>query len=299
MLFNLEVDQFCGINWSYNSDYRTILGITDSRYFPIDRCLQCGFIYARLLPSAEFLNKIYEGVINGKIAEKASWNLQDLARRLGYIEKLFCLMLDHYDRAILDFGCGFGATSRLLADCGLKTVAYDPSRIRVETVKKRCAEALVTCDLKDLEENGPYTGIILDNVLEHVPDPDAVIQFISELMVHGAIAYLSVPSYEEADIRRLKREIQRHRSSEMTLNPWEHLNYFDVEHLDGLMKKYDVVPLKGCELPGPVEIGLRPETLASRRRRNSMASAYRLLRYAISGTAVDSVCERFYRYTGK
>jgi SAM-dependent methyltransferase len=299
MVFNLEVDQFCRINWSYNSDYRTILGIAESRYFPIDRCLQCGFVYARFLPSVEFLKKVYEDVINDKIAEKASWNLQDLARRLGYLEKLFCLMLDRRDRAVLDFGCGFGATSRLLAECGLKTIAYDTSRIRVESVKKRCAEVFVTFELKDLEENGPYTGIILDNVLEHVPDPDTVIKFISALMVHGAIAYLSVPSYEEANIRRLKREMQRDRSSEMTLNPWEHLNYFDIEHLDRLMKKYDLVPLRGCELPGPVEIGLRPEILASRRRRNSIASAYRLLRYAIGGTAVDSVCERFYRFIGK
>src|SRR6516165_1904159 len=91
MMFNLEVDQFCRINWSYNSDYRTILGIEDIKYFPIDRCVQCGFIYARFLPSTEFLNKIYELVINGKIAEKVSWDLQDLARRLGYIGKLFWL----------------------------------------------------------------------------------------------------------------------------------------------------------------------------------------------------------------
>jgi SAM-dependent methyltransferase len=299
MMFNLEVDQFCRINWSYNSDYRTILGIEDIKYFPIDRCLQCGFVYARFLPSAQFLNKIYERVIDGKIAHKASWDLQDLARRLGYIGKLFGLMLDHHDRAILDFGCGFGATTRLLADCGLKTVAYDPSRIRVESVQRRCAEAVVAYDLKDLEENGPYAGIILDNVLEHIPDPDVVIKFIGGLMIHGAIVYLSVPSYEEANIRRLKRDIQRNRLSEMTLNPWEHLNYFDVEHLDGLMRKYGLVPLRGCELPGPVEIGLRPEIFASRRRRNSIASAYRLLRYAINGTAVDSVCERFYRYIGK
>ena len=101
-------------------------------------------MYARLLPSAEFLNKLYERVINADIAEKASWNLHDLARRLGYIGKLCRLMRGDQDRAMLDFGCGFGATARLLADCGMKIVAYDPSPVRVDAVKKRCAEALVT-----------------------------------------------------------------------------------------------------------------------------------------------------------
>jgi SAM-dependent methyltransferase len=298
MVFNLEVDQFCRTNWSYNADYRTILGIEDSEYFPIDRCLQCRFVYARFLPSAEFLNKVYEDVINRKIAEKASWELHDLARRLGYIRKLL-LMLGHHDRPVLDFGCGFGATTRLLADCGLKTVAYDPSRIRVEFVQKRCAEALVAHDLKDLEENGPYAGVILDNVLEHTPDPDIVIRFIGGLMTHGAIVYLSVPSYEEANIRQLKRDVEGNRLSEMTLNPWEHLNYFDVEHLDGLMKKYCLVPLRRYELPGPVEIGLRPESVPSRRIRNSIASVRRLFWYAVNGTAVDGVNDRFYRYAGE
>jgi SAM-dependent methyltransferase len=199
----------------------------------------------------------------------------------------------------MDFGCGFGATTRLLADCGIKTVAYDPSEIRVESVRKRCAEAVVASDLTDLEENGPYTGIILDNVLEHVPDPNSLIKFIGGVLKRGAIVYLSVPSYEEVNIRRLQKDIQRNRLSEMTLNPWEHLSYFDVGHLDGLMEKYNFVPLRRCEVPGPVEIGLRPESAPSRRIRNSIASARRLFSYAISGTTVDGVGDRFYRYVGE
>ena len=296
VLFNLEVDQFCRINWSYNSDYRTTLGIEEPEYFPIDRCLRCGFVYARRLPSAEILNKIYECVINSEIAEKASWELRDLARRLGYISRLCCLMDSDHDRMILDFGCGFGATARLLVDCGLKVVAYEPSVVRVNSVKERCAGALVTVDLEDLEANAPYAGVVLDNVLEHVPEPNNVIEFISNLLRADAKVYVSVPSYEQADVRRLQRDIERGRLSEMTLNPWEHLSYFDVEHLDRLMGRHKLVPFKRCELPGSVEIGLRPETVLSRRLRNSIASASRLLWYAINGTGVDRVGDRFYRF---
>ena len=91
IVFNLEADEFCRINWSYNSNYRSLLGIEEFAYFPIDRCLQCGFVYARLLPSAEFLNGVYERVINADIAENASWNLHDLARRLEYVGKITLL----------------------------------------------------------------------------------------------------------------------------------------------------------------------------------------------------------------
>lgn len=296
IVFNVEVDEFCRINWSYNSNYRSVLAIEEFTYFPIDRCLQCGFVYARLLPSAEFLNKLYERVINADIAAKASWNLQDLARRLGYVGKLCRLIRDDQDRAVLDFGCGFGATARLLADCGMKIVAYDPSPVRVDAVRKRCAEALVTDNLKDLEKNAPYAGVILDNVLEHAPEPNLLIEFISGLLRPDAIVYLSVPSYEEADVRRLQKDIQRNRLSEMTVNPWEHLSYFDIKRLDRLLGTYKLVPLRRCELPWSVEIGLRPERVLSRRMRNSMASGCRLLWYAIRGTTFDSVQDRFYRY---
>jgi SAM-dependent methyltransferase len=296
ILFNLEADQFCRINWSYNANYRALLDIKEVSYFPIDQCLQCGFVYARFLPSGEFLDVVYDRVINTDIAENASWNSQDLARRFDYIGKLLRLMRDESDRAVLDFGCGFGATTRLLADCGVKTVAYDPSPLRLDSVRKRCADAVVTGDLKDLETNAPYAGVILDNVLEHLPDPNSLIMFISGLLRPGAIVYLSVPSYEKLDIRRLQRDIERKKLSEMTLNPWEHLNYFDVEHLDRLMAKNKIISLRRCEMPGAVEIGLRPENILSHRIRNSLASGFRLLKYGISGRAVDDVQSRFYRH---
>jgi SAM-dependent methyltransferase len=299
MVFNLEVDDFCRLNWSYNSNYRSVAKLAEPAYFPIDRCLQCGFVYARLLPSAEFLNRVYESVINSEIAEKASWNVGDLARRAGYIGKMLLLMGDGNDRKVLDFGCGFGATARLLADCGIKIVAYDPSLVRVDAVRKRCADVFVTNAVKDLELEAPYAGIVLDNVLEHVPHPNVLIGFISGLLKPGAIVYLSVPSYEEITIHRLQKDVQRNDLSEMTLNPWEHLNYFDVKHLDWLMKKHRIVPLRRCEIPGSVEIGLRPERIVFRRIRNSIASGYRLLRYGINGKAVDSVHDRFYRYIEK
>ena len=118
-------------------------------------------------------------------------------------------MGDDHNRTVLDFGCGFGATTKLLADCGIKIVAYDPSSARVDAVKKRCAEAFVTDNVKDLESEAPYAGIILDNVLEHVPDPNLLVGFISRLLKPGAIVYLSVPSYEEIYIRRLQRDVQQ------------------------------------------------------------------------------------------
>ena len=277
-------------------NYRGLLGLEGKTYFPIDRCLHCGFIYARLLPSAEFLSKVYDLVISAEIAEKASWGLRDLARRTEYIGTLLCLLRDDHCQTILDFGCGFGATTKLLTDCGIKVVAYDPSPVRVDAVKKRCTEALVTNDLNTVQANAPYAAVILDNVLEHVPQPHLLIEYIGGILGSGAIAYLSVPSYEESTVRRLQGDLQRNDLAEMTINPWEHLNYFNIKHLDWLMAKHKMTPLRSYEIPG-VEIGLRPESKLSRRIGNGIATSFRLLWYALSGRATESVQKRFYRHS--
>jgi SAM-dependent methyltransferase len=203
---------------------------------------------------------------------------------------------DNHQQTILDFGCGFGATTRLLTDCGIKVVAYDPSSVRIDAVKKRCTGTLVTNDMETLRMNAPYAGIILDNVLEHVPDPNLLIEFISGISDSGAIVYLSVPSYEASTVRRLQRDLKRNELSEITINPWEHLNYFDLAHLDRLMGKHKMMPLRSYEIPGYVEIGLRPEGEPSRRIRNSIATGLRLVWYGLSGRAIESVQNRFYRH---
>jgi SAM-dependent methyltransferase len=240
---------------------------------------------------------VYDGVISAEVAEKASCGLRDLARRAQYVGKLCCLLHDNNHQKILDFGCGFGATTRLLTACGINVVAYDPSSVRIDAVKKRCTEAIVTSDIETLRMNAPYSGVILDNVLEHVPDPNLLIEFISEILDSRAIIYVSVPSYEESTVRRLQRDLQRHELSEMTINPWEHLNYFDLAHLDWLMGKRKMMPLKNHEVPGPVEIGLRPEGEPSRRILNSIASGFRLLWYGLNGRVIESVENRYYRHT--
>jgi SAM-dependent methyltransferase len=241
---------------------------------------------------------VYDRVISVEIAEKASLELRDLARRSQYVKKFLCLLHDNRNQKVLDFGCGFGATTRLLTACGINVVAYDPSLVRIDAVKKRCAEAIVTSDIETLRMNAPYSGIILDNVLEHVPDPNSLIELISGILDSGAIIYVSVPSYEKSTVRRLQGDLQRNELSEMTINPWEHLNYFDLAHLDWLMGKHKMSPLRSYEMPGSVELGLRPEREPSRRILNSIATGFRLLWYGLSGRAIESVQNRFYRHTG-
>jgi hypothetical protein len=109
------------------------------------------------------------------------------------------------------------------------------------------------------------------------------------------VAYVSVPPYEKAF---LHAQIERHRRGlaiDMTLNPWEHLNYFSLGHLDELMRGAGFRRLAASERTHEPALGVRAERKALRRWKNAAASMVRLARYAARGDAMQSAEQAFYR----
>lgn len=295
-LFDLEAAEFCSINGTYREDYRRVLELRAEARFPIDRCADCGFVYARWLPSAEFLNKVYEEVIVAARAEEISRVLGGIGRRMEYVGKLLQLLVPRRQgMRVLDFGCGFGFTAKILASSDLDTIAYDTSPLRIAMLERAHPHLRATAAWADVKAATPLGAVVIDNVLEHVPDPAATVEELSTLCESGALLYVSVPSYEQATLKALARARAVASLTDMTLNPWEHLNYFDLAHLDSLMRRCSFEPLAPCELGRSPNIGLRPEARTFARAKNGLASAVRLARFVATGSAVETVQDRFYR----
>jgi SAM-dependent methyltransferase len=295
-LFELETEQFCSVNWTYSSNYRELLGIPEDVVFPIDRCLSCGFVYSRLLPSSDFLSCVYEKVISKEGCLEGSQNALSYARRMQYIATLLEMVTEEMDLKALDFGCGLGISLRLLSVAGIQTIGFDPSQLRSTYVKD--AGCLLANNESDLKRYAPYDIVICDNVLEHVPEPHATVSLLASFCREGALLYVSVPSYEEEFILKQLDAIKNKLPVDMTLNPWEHLNYFDLRSLDKLMRYHRFIPVEASELAGHVDIGLRPEPLMVKRVKNSIASVSRLIGYAILGRTKRNVTNAFYRFVG-
>ena len=301
-LMALEARDFASLNWTYVRDYAIRLGIEESALFPIDRCRSCSFVYARSQPNGAFLAKVYDEVIDTGLAASASATPLDATRRMRYVARLAALALSAVEvgelamsKRALDFGSGFGRTSRLLAELGCDVVAFDPSPPRREALGARSTSIRVVSTLEEVVEHGSYRIVVIDNVLEHLPHPRRTLDRLGEVLDQGAVVFVSVPSYEPERVDRLVRDHLAGQLKDMTLNPWEHLNYFDLWHLDRMMADIGLVALRACELPAPIEIGLRPEMHTSRRIANALASATRLAKFAWTGNVMDTVEERYYR----
>lgn len=296
LLLSLVAADFCEINWSYAKNYREIVDILNEDSFPIDRCDSCGFVFARYLLSDNLMEKVYEEVIDVRLVEKTICESRDLVRRLSYIIQLVRLLPPQVHNKVLDYGCGFGRTSAILADLGFDVTAYDPSPKRREVIKRRFDKVRTISGEKSLRNQAPYDAVILDNILEHVPEPRSLIRTLATMSKLGTWVFVSVPSFEKEKWRMRIADCRNRALMDMAVNPWEHLNYFDLEHLDQMMYNEGFWPVVGAHLKGPVEIGLRPEESFVPRFKNMLASFARLVRYGFCGSTVDSTEQRFYRY---
>jgi SAM-dependent methyltransferase len=196
----------------------------------------------------------------------------------------------------LDFGCGLGISLKLLSTAGIQTIGFDPSQMR--STYARDAGYVMANDEGDLKRYAPYDIVLCDNVLEHVPEPRSTLSSLASFCREGSLLYVSVPSYEEEFISRQLDAIKRGLPVDMTINPWEHLNYFDLRRLDKLMRGHGFNPIETCELAGHVDIGLRPELFMVKRLKNSVASMLRLISYAVFGRTKRNVTNAFYRFSG-
>ena len=292
-LFDLKASEICASNWSYSSNYQKILKLEPESCFPIVRCLPCGFIYAGLLPSEEFLRLLYDEVIDVPLAEEGSKDSGDFARRLRYVAQLPLLVPNRKTIKLLDFGSGYGITSKMLRLIDIDVYAFDPSQSRTSIVKE--SDVQIIRDLDEISQHAPFDIVVCDNVLEHVANIQEIVELFSKIIVPNGFLYVSVPSYENSFVEKLLMDQANDCLSEMSLNPWEHLNYFDLLHLDRSMADFGFIPLKQSELPEAVDIGLRPELSSIKRWQNGLMSLKRLFLYIINGSAINTVNSRFYR----
>jgi 2-polyprenyl-3-methyl-5-hydroxy-6-metoxy-1,4-benzoquinol methylase len=146
------------------------------------------------------------------------------------------------DRSILDIGCGEGFTLDFFKKVGWRVEGVDFSDFGIRENNPHLLENLrqgnIFEKVRDIIEEGLTFDVVwLDNVLEHVVDPEYLINQCYQLTKEGGVLVIEVPNdYSDFQKELVKNQMVQH-------NYWEafpdHLSYFSFDSLKKLCETND------------------------------------------------------------
>ena len=142
-------------------------------------------------------------------------------------------------RSMLDVGCGEGFALAYFREQGWSVKGLDFSAAGVESQNPDCRDALVVGDVfalldAEITAGRKYDAVWLQNVLEHVLDPVALLISLRSVLAPEGVAVITVPN----DYSAVQREALSlgHIDREFWVALPDHLSYFDHVSLPATVK---------------------------------------------------------------
>lgn len=126
-------------------------------------------------------------------------NYSDFSMYRGrLVVDLLSRFIDLHNANIFDVGCGTGGISIALAKAGAKVTAIDPDAEKIKRLREVAVNLEIDArvsqaeNLNDFEQS--FDAIVLLDVLEHVLNPDTVLQRLCRSLKQNGVLYLSTPN---------------------------------------------------------------------------------------------------------
>jgi len=197
-------------------------------------CNICKFSWYNEIPTDDQLIMMYsKGVV------KPTTEYYDFKDKLNskLLNGLLRIIKKNKDIKLLDYGSGTGRFSNLASSLGIEVTSFEPSLSRNQLKSKKNINYINDIKLLD-KSNIKFDAIILDNVLEHLPDPKNAILEIRKFCNKNTLIYLSVPNIIRAHEGKEIWNVWPYKNKRVhTMAPFEHLSGFSPKSLDILLKK--------------------------------------------------------------
>lgn len=151
--------------------------------------------------------------------------LQDAAEEIAFLQSLS-------PGRILDVGCGLGFLLSALPD------GWDRYGVEVSEYAAHHAERWGTIHNGELADagypDGHFDVVVLYHVIEHVPDPDALLLEVRRILKNGGVLLLGTPDFDGACARRFG---ERYR----LLHDQTHISLFTADSVHRLLRDHGFV----------------------------------------------------------
>jgi SAM-dependent methyltransferase len=222
-------------NWQNHSG----VVVASANGFDVIECKECGFKHAISIPTDDELEQIYsheyytqeKPLYLERYREDLEWWNTVYTRRYEILEQHLSLQ----QRCILDIGSGPGFFLLNGKNRGWQVKGIEPS---IEAAEHSQGLGLDVDNIYFTEQTAPTLGsfdaINMGEVLEHIPNPIALLKLVhARLNVDGLVCII-VPN----DFNPFQLILRDH----LGFDPWwvsppHHINYFDFKSLEGLITK--------------------------------------------------------------
>jgi SAM-dependent methyltransferase len=185
------------------------------------RCRGCGFGYRQTRFSEQKLAEMYGAMDPHLYQAEMEGRRRTAQRRLEVVRRHV------HGRRLLDVGCASGVFLELAAEAGWDATGVEPSAALCRQASKALAgKGSALCTTLECAPLAAafFDAITIWDVLEHVPDPLAMLRKCRLLLRPGGFLFVNVPDLDSIEARILGRR--------WPLVLAEHLNYFNRPSLD-------------------------------------------------------------------
>jgi 2-polyprenyl-3-methyl-5-hydroxy-6-metoxy-1,4-benzoquinol methylase len=195
------------------------------------KCHQCGLVSVDPMPTAEDMKRRAEFWANQhhKSVEKVTTHYSSQFQRIAFGGYLRGFERYRQQGRILDVGCGIGGFVHAAQQAGWDSHGVDVSS-SVEIPKSKGLKVFQsTLEGANFPE-GYFDVVTLFDVIEHIPDPKAMVQQAARVLRPGGCIFLLTPNQGSLLAKILKERWEM-------IEPEDHLILFDKRTLGALLSE--------------------------------------------------------------
>ncbi|MFH0969415.1 MAG: class I SAM-dependent methyltransferase [Patescibacteria group bacterium] len=196
------------------------------------KCHFCGLIFA---VNSKNCNLSYKNYYQKETGGRFNFGIEYLVKFFRFLRALKIFFIAPNAKSVLDIGSGRGWMLYFLKKYFKYQVAAGTqiSENAYKFSKEKLKLEIYNQDLLELDFGRNFEVITLWHVLEHIADPEAYIEKISEMLENNGILLIEVPNFNSWS-RILSK------SYWLALDPTHHLTFFTQDSLKLLLEKYNL-----------------------------------------------------------
>lgn len=150
---------------------------------------------------------VWPQAISAELICESSEEDDKLARASEVCKEIFKLNLD--DKKILDFGCGEGHSSYLLAALSNAKIVVGFDREPINDQFEALENLTFTQKVEQIKDSGPFDYILAHDVLDHCENPEEIISLIKELKAENGEIFVRCHPWTSRHATHLYQEINK------------------------------------------------------------------------------------------